>query len=72
MKIGRYSVSQIRKAIVGGAGAAALLGVSFLEEFTAFLPESATNPITTGIGVVTALGVFLTKNAPIIDSADDL
>ncbi|AKF14388.1 membrane protein [Mycobacterium phage ThulaThula] len=72
MKIGKYTPSQIRKAIAAATGAVALLGTSFLEEFTGLIPESWSGPITWVIGAATALGVFLFKNAPLIDAADEL
>lgn len=70
MKLGKYSISQIRKTIVGVVGVVALLANSFLEEFTGLIPAEWSGPITWFIGAATALGVFLTKNAPLIDAAD--
>ena len=71
MKIGKYSIPEIRKFIVAGAGLAGLLLTSFLEEFVGVIPESWSGPVTWLIGAVTAVGVFLTKNAPVIDAAAD-
>ncbi|AEL98191.1 hypothetical protein PBI_BIGNUZ_28 [Mycobacterium phage BigNuz] len=72
MKIGKYTPSQIRKAIVAVAGAIGLLATSFLEDFVGLIPDSWSGPVTWVIGVAIALGVFLTKNAPLIDAADEL
>lgn len=69
MKIGKYTIPQIRKAIVAGAGVVALLATSFLEEFVGVIPPEWDKPVTWVIGAATALGVFLTKNAELIDTA---
>lgn len=68
LKIRGYTIPQIRKAIVAMCGLIGLLTTSFLEEFTGLIPDSWGGPLTWFIGVVTTVGVFLTKNAPIIDS----
>lgn len=72
MKLGKYTVSQVRKFVVAISGTVALLLTSFLEEFVGIIPDTWAGPITWLIGAMTALGVFLTKNAPIIDAADGL
>lgn len=69
MRIGKYTIPEIRKAVVAVAGLLALLLTSFLEEFVGIIPESWANPITWLIGVSVTVGVFLTKNAPLIDAA---
>jgi hypothetical protein len=71
MKIGKYYPSQVRKAIVAGTGSAALLANSFVDTFTTWLPQPVSAGIATAVAIATAVGTFLTKNAPIIDSADD-
>ena len=71
MKIGKYTIPEVRKAIVAACGVVALLATSFLEEFTGLIPDSWSGPVTWVIGAVTALGVFLTKNAVLIDTAAD-
>lgn len=72
MKIGKYTVSQIRKAVVAGAAAFGALATSAVEIFTDWIPEGAAGPIASGIAFVGAIGVFLTRNAPLIDAADAL
>ena len=72
MRIGKYRPSQIRKAIVAGSAVAATLATSAVETFTTWIPDGATTPIASGIAFLGAVGVFLTKNAPLIDSADDV
>ena len=71
MKIGRYTVPQIRKFLIAISGTVGLLLTSFLEEFVGIIPDTWAGPITWAIGAVTAVGVFLTKNAPVIDAAAD-
>lgn len=71
MKLGKYTVSEVRKFLVAFSGLAALLLTSFLEEFVGIIPETWVSPINWVIGAVTAAGVFLTKNAPIIDAAGE-
>lgn len=71
MKIGKYTVPEIRKFLVAATGLIALLASSFLEEFTGVIPEDWSGPVTWLIGAATALGVFLTKNAGLIDAAGD-
>lgn len=72
MKIGKYTVSQIRKTVVAGVGLVAVLATSFIEEFTGLIPDDWAKPVTWVISTLTAVGVFLTKNAPLIDAADEL
>lgn len=68
IKIGKYTIPQIRKAVVAACGLVGLLSTSFLAEFTGIIPDSWGGPITWFIGAATAVGVFLTKNAPVIDA----
>lgn len=72
MRIGKYKPSQIRKAIVAGSTAVGLLTTSAVDTFTQWLPHGWGGAISSFIGFVGALAVFLTKNAPLIDAADDL
>lgn len=72
MKLGKYTPSQVRKAIEGGIGIAIILLNSALTEFADYLPGGVSFGITTTVGVITAARVFLTKNAPLIDAADHL
>jgi len=50
MKLGKYSIPEIRKFIVAAAGLAGLLLTSFLEEFVGVIPESWSGPVTWLIG----------------------
>ena len=70
-KVFGYTIPQARKAIVAASGLVGLLATSFLEEFAGLIPESWGGPITWVIGFATTVGVFLTKNAPIIDALDE-
>lgn len=71
MKLGRYTIPEVRKFLVAATGLIGLLLTSFLEEFVGVIPETWAGPITWLIGALTAVGVFLTKNAPVIDAAAD-
>lgn len=71
MKLGKYTIPQVRKFLVAFTGVAVLLLNSALEEFTAYLPDPTPHVITYVVGLLTALGVFLTKNAPIIDATSE-
>lgn len=71
MKIGPYSPSQIRKAIVAFAGAIVLLGTSALEIFTPYMSEGVYASVVSIIGVVVAVGVFLVRNAPVLEDLFD-
>jgi hypothetical protein len=66
-----YTPSQVRKTIVATIGIVVILANSALTEFAAYLPEGASVAVTAAVGFVTAVSVFLTKNAPLIDSADN-
>ena len=72
MKIGKYTPSQIRKFAVAGVAAIGTLATSAVETFTTWIPAGWTGPIASGIALVGAIGVFLTKNAPLIDAVDEL
>lgn len=70
MKLFGYKPSEIRKFLVGVTGALVVLAVSLMGEFAAFLPAEAASWIGTGVAFATAVGVFLTKNAAVIDGLD--
>ena len=72
MKIGKYTPSQIRKGIIAGSGAVVVLATSAVDTFTDVLPPQVSAAITGVASIATALGVYLTRNAPIIDAADEL
>lgn len=72
MKIGGYSISQVRKAVVAGVGALVMLIVTIPQIFGEWLPEGAVYWINVVVGVLTAIGVFLTRNAPVIDKLDEV
>ena len=71
MTIASYKPSEIRKFIVGIVGAFTVLAVSLTGEFASFLPAEAANWISTVVAFATAVGVYLTKNAAVIDSLDE-
>ena len=63
-----YSIPQVRKAVVAWVGAALILLNSALEVFADYLPANASHWVSVVIGVVTAVSVFLVRNAQVIDS----
>lgn len=71
MKIGRYTIPEVRKFLVAASGILVILLNSALAEFADYLPEPVPGVITTIVGIATAVGVFLTKNAPLIDAAGE-
>jgi hypothetical protein len=71
MKLGKYSIPEVRKFLVAASGILVILLNSALDEFAAYLPDPVPGVITTVVGIATAVGVFLTKNAPVIDAAAD-
>lgn len=71
MTIASYKPSEIRKFIVGLVGAITLLVIQALEEFAEFIPANVAGWLTVGVGFATAVGVYLTKNAAVIDSLDE-
>ena len=71
MKIGKYTVPEVRKFLVAASGILVILLNSALEEFAPYFPDPVPGVITTVAGIATAVGVFLTKNATLIDSAGD-
>ena len=65
-----YKPSQIRKALVAVLGAVVMILTQVLASTTGVLPASWAAWITTVAATCTAAGVFLAKNAPLIDSLD--
>lgn len=61
------SVAQVRKAIVAGVSAASILAVSALEVGAEWISEDVSAWVSGAIAVVGAIGVYLVRNAPIID-----
>ncbi|OCB59685.1 hypothetical protein A5722_04735 [Mycobacterium vulneris] len=74
IKIGRrsYRPSEIRKLGVAAAAAVGSLATSALDTFAPWFPAGWAAPIASGIAFVGAIGVFLVKNAPLIDATDAL
>ena len=72
MMIGKYKPSQIRKTIVASCGAIGILGTQAVAAFTPWLSQDLAAAATSVIGIITTIGVFLVKNAKLIDSADQL
>ena len=70
MTIASYKPSEIRKFIVGVVGALTILVVEVLDQFAEFIPANVAGWLTVGVGFATAVGVYLTKNAAVIDSLD--
>lgn len=64
----KYSIPQLRKTVVALLGAAVLIVTAISSQFATVLPASWAAWITIGVSAATALGVFLTKNAPVIDA----
>lgn len=63
-----YSIAQIRKTVVAVIGTIVILANSALTEFANYLPNGASVAVTAVVGFITAVSVFLTKNAPLIDN----
>lgn len=66
------SVAEYRKTVVAAIGTAVTLATSASAEFSSFLPEGAAKWIASGVAVLTAVSVFLVKNAEVIDDAGKL
>ena len=71
MTIASYKPSEIRKFIVGIVGAFTILFVELLDQFAEFIPADVAGWISTVVAFATAVGVYLTKNAAVIDSLDE-
>lgn len=68
----RYSISQVRKAIVAGVGAGVVLVTDFVATGGEFLPDGAEHWLLRAAAVGTAVGVYLTRNAELIDRLGSL
>lgn len=64
-KLGQYM-----KTIETVIGVLLMVGATFLTE-SAHLPASVTAAVTAGVGVLTAVKVWLVKNEPLIEEASD-
>lgn len=71
MTIHGYKPSQIRKALVATLGAVVMILTQVLASAVDVLPASWAAWITAAVGVCTAAGVFLVRNAKAIDGLDD-
>jgi hypothetical protein len=67
----KYTIPQVRKTVVAFLGAFVLIVTAVSSQFATVLPASWAGGITIAVAAATALGVFLTKNAPVIDALDD-
>ena len=65
-------IATARKAVVAWIGVAVMLANSALAEFAAYIPEDASKWANVGVGAVTAVSVYLVKNADIIDNLDQV
>lgn len=68
MRIGGYSLAQIRKTVAAVVAALGILLVSALDVFADWISSDVAAWINTGIAVLGAVGVFLLRNAPLIDA----
>ena len=66
----KYKPSQIRKFIVAAIGAVATLLIAVPEALGSGLPNGAAAVTVSVVSVLTAIGVFLTRNADLIDRLD--
>lgn len=71
MKLFGYKPSQIRKALVAALGAVVLILTQILTTGADVIPTSWGAWISTAIPVATAAGVYLARNATMIDSLDE-
>lgn len=62
------SVARVRKAVVAGIGVGVMLANSALAEFAHYIPEDASKWVNVAVGFVTAVSVYLVKNADVIDN----
>lgn len=71
MKIGSYTIPQIRKAVVAIIGALIVVILAVVEVSSDALSADATAWITSVVAILTAISVFLVKNATIIDAVSE-
>ena len=67
-----YRPSQIRKAIVIGAGMTIEFGNQLTANLVDIAPPAAHAVISGAVGIATTVLAFAVKNAPLIDGSDDL
>lgn len=63
------SVASYRKAVVAWVGTAVILLASASAEFSSFLSPSVASWVGTVVAALTAVSVYLVKNADVIDNA---
>jgi len=68
MRIGKYTIPQIRKAVVAVVLGLITIALSVSQIFGEWLSEDVTLWITSGIALLTAVSVFFVRNAAFIDS----
>ena len=66
----KYKPSQIRKTIVAVIGAVVTLLIAVPEALDSGLPNGAAAVTVSVVSVLTSIGVFLTRNADLIDRLD--
>ena len=71
MKVFGYKPSQIRKFVVAVLGAVVLILTQVLTAGADVIPASWGAWISTVVAVATAAGVYLARNASMIDSLDE-
>lgn len=71
MKLFGYKPSQIRKFVVAVLGAVVLILTQILTTGADVIPASWGAWISTVVAVATAAGVYLARNASMIDSLDE-
>lgn len=64
----KADVASARKAVVAGIGAGLVLVTSAVAEFSDFIPADGARWINVGVAAVTAVSVYLVKNATVIDN----
>lgn len=64
----KADVAAARKAVVAGIGAALVLVTSAVSEFSSLIPANDVRWVNVGVAAVTAVSVYLVKNATVIDN----
>lgn len=62
------NLAPVRKAVVAWIGAALILVTSALTVFAEFIPPDVASWLMTGVSILTAVSVYLVRNAAVIDS----
>ena len=65
-------VSHYAKFVVALLGFVVILVTSFVASFGSELPAGTVAWINSAVALVTAVGVFITKNTPVVEQAVDL